>query len=406
MTAGMGVGFFLPADTGMIGVLVKGILFVSLFAAISLFFWSPGHSRLTKTEDHPEKKGFEETPEPVHSENGWAGFGKAFTNYTHDFLGVIRSAIVASVSGFYLKKSDDSVELQAADTESGHFDQRQKVREGDLVERIVREKRPMLEGNLPFGLHMAGLPGAEIRSFLGVPIGIKDEVVGVLAVGSEATESFGSEDQALLTRCASLLTHVMTLCHRGIHDETNQEVFSVHLDLQKELAASTGEENAVALFVSRIRKIFPFERFTFCVKHGEDGMIHSVFGQIDDMEQNQVFPLDAGLTGLVIRRNTPILIDDLQEGNFARPRYFKGENAKHGLRSFLGIPLNRGGEESWGCISIECKKPGQYSSKGKDVLSGLVILLENTLERLQLRDEVQASQNRGNSQSEIHTGNP
>ena len=378
------LGFFLPATTSG-GLIAKIILFV-LFLVLLYFivFGSEGMKFLLKniTARAPDATT-DAIPEEVPEDSQWSGFGDAFRVYVQELLSVIRSAVVASCAGFYVQRGNEGLEFNAGENEHGRWNRRMFIDEGSLVDHVAKQKVPILEDNLPIGTSMEGLPNSEIRSFLGVPLIRDDEIVGVLTLGSDATQSFGEADQEFLIRCGGLLTHGMAVCRRGLRWEMDQEVFRVLIKLQSLLARTKDEEGAVSSFVQEIRKLFSFDRFTLCVKEGNEGVIRHVYGQVDDFDRGTRFLLNEGLNGWIIKRNAPMIIADIEKGDYIRPRYFRDEYSKHGLRSFLGVPLGRG-EEAWGCLSLESRLVNQYSEKGKDVLSLLAEYLYSTLERISL----------------------
>ena len=100
------------------------------------------------------------------------------------------------------------------------------------------------------------------------------------------------------------------------------------------------------------------------------------------------FSLDEGLNGWVIRRNLPLILKDMEEGDYVRPRYFRDENTKHGLRSFLGVPLGDV-ENAWGCISVESKAVNRYNEKAKEMLASIAVYLQIALERMQMGRQMQ-----------------
>ena len=125
------------------------------------------------------------------------------------------------------------------------------------------------------------------------------------------------------------------------------------------------EEIAVVNFVEYIKRLFPFDRFTQCIKEGNEGVIRHVIGQVDDLDKGLRFPIDDGLNGWILKRNAPLLISDMEEGDYPRPRYYQGEGSKRGLRSFLGIPL-ADNSEVWGSVSLESRIENQYGEKEKE----------------------------------------
>ncbi len=393
------VGFFLPVSSGAWwGYVGKGGLFlVVLFVFFYTFvFTSEDLPERVNKEEEKKATGLEMSEENSHDETP-TSFGEVFRLYYQEFLTVVRNAVVASNAGLYLQKGQEGLEFKVGESELGRIERPVLVSEGDMVDEVVKQRTSLLEGNLPIGTVLEGVEGPEIRSFLGVPLILANEVVGVLAVGSEATESFGDDDRDFLVRCGRLLTQVMAVCHRGLRWEMDQAVYSVHLDLEKTLQNVKDEENAVMSFVEHIKKLFPFDRFTLCVREGDEGAIRYVYGQIDDLNQGLRFPLDEGLNGWVIKRNTPLFIPDMEEGNYVRPRYFRDENSKHGLHSFLCVPLGSGEEGARGSISLESKSVAKYGEKGKEVLMSLVIHLDSTLERVRLMQQLKQLEKGGTS---------
>jgi len=391
----IGVGFFVPfSKTAWIGLLIKAGLFIGVISFAYYFYFDPSHV-VAWNRDSSDIQGENspDTTEEIFQEGSWSGFGEAFQWYYQEFIMVIRDALAASCVGLYLKKGQNNIEFQAGEYEQGQLNRRMLISENSLVDMVAKQKVSILEGNLPIGTELDGFGGLEIRSFLGVPLVWEEKIVGVLALGSDATESFSKEDEAFLCRCGNLLTQVMAVYHRGLRWETDQELYQVHQQMIQSLSRVDSEDNAVYTFVQLIRQLYPFDRFTLCQRDGDEGVIRHVYGQVDGLDRGVPFPLDAGLNGLVLKRNTPLIISDMSEGAFLRPRYFQGEETRHGLHAFLGMPLGQE-EEAWGCISLESRSAGQYGEKAKEVLSTLKLYLESVLERFQLEKKIQILQNR------------
>ena len=385
---GVCVGFFIPVSRGAwIGYIGKGLLFFLIVFVLYMLLFSQSEDEIPSSveksleENSPDTSGVEQAGQ----DSSWKGFGEAFQDYYRTFLPLVRNTVVASCVGLYLKKGDGEIEFQAGDTEKMHFERRMPVAEGNLVEQIAKHKLPLLESNLPIGMNLSGIPNLEVRSFVGVPLILEDETVGVLAVGSTATENFGEDDREFLVQCGTIITRVMTLCHRGLRWEMDQEVYKVHLDLEKSLLDAVDEKSATLEFVSHIKKLFSFDRFTLNMRKGDDGIIQYVYGQVDDLDCGVRFPLDEGLNGWVIKRNAPLIVKDIADGDYMRPRYYSKENSKHGLHSFMSIPLSGSNKEAWGSLSLESKFKDQYGEKGREALSFLAIPFQITYELITLR---------------------
>ncbi len=378
------IGFFVPISLShWTGILIKGILFVLVFFIVYLFVLN-GPSDIFKAPHRMDQTSSEEvvSKELLDDENG-VGFGKVLSHYIEEFLSIIRNMMVGNCVGLYLYQHREKLVFHVGENAYQRITEGQVVGKDSLIEQITNQRTPVLEDNLPIGSVLEGITDPEIRSFVGVPLIWKDNVVGALAVGGKTTGSFSQEDCDFLDRCGQLLTQVMAICYRGMGLETDQQVYQIHLDLEKNLKSVDTEHQALNESVQSIKKLFPLDRFTFCLKDDGEGIIDYVFGQVDQMNQGIRFPLDEGLNGWVLKRNMPLVIADMQGDDMMRSRYFHNEDTKHGLRSFLGIPM--GSEENaWGSISVESRFPNQYDEKAKDVLSGLVILLQIHMERIQL----------------------
>lgn len=395
----MSVGFFLPISKvrWTFFVLKVTLFFISLVVFYLLTFANTKKTTIGGEKKETVKREEEEVGgDAISDRQDWAGFGEAFRRFYETFLSVVRNSVVASGAAIYLRKGEE-LEFLAGENKLKLIKFRFSVSADDIVSHVADERKIILEGNLPLGMSLAGINDLEIRSFLGVPLILRDKVVGVLAVGSEATESFGDEDKELLKRCGEIIAEVMSICRKGIYWEMDQSVYNLHLDLEDVFQKAQTEEKVLSLFVKRIGKVFSFDRFTMCSNEGFQGEVRYVFGAVIDIEKGFKFPLNEGLNGWILKRNVPLLIADMEEGDYIRPRYHKAENLRHGLRSYLGIPLGRKNEGAEACISLESKQPSQYSEKGKEVLSTLAVPLQMTLERIRLQKQLEDLSNNDSS---------
>jgi len=385
------IGFFIPVSgNNLLMQVLKVLLFIGVFGVFYfLLFSMQVQSVKTKFQrsEEPDKRAGVGMPGGVLQNESWSGFGGAFKKSYEDILFIVRDAVVANSAAIYLKTEPETYEMLAGLTGNEIIHPLATASREGLVDLITKSKEPLLESNLPIGTELDGFPNFEIRSFVGVPLIWSDEIVGVLGLGSSTAESFGEEDLNIVERCGNVITQIMAVCHRGLQWETDQEVYAVHLSMERELLNAEDIDSAVNIFIQHAQKLFPFERFTLCTVDGNMGIIQSVYGQIDSLDKGRRFNLDDGLTGLVIKRKMPLLIGDLEEGDYVRPRFSKDEDHNHNMRSFLAVPLGRG-ENVWGSVSFESSTPNQYGEKGRDILTLLAGQFTTELERIQLMDQI------------------
>jgi GAF domain-containing protein len=376
-------GFFIPgSDAPWFIPLIKGALFI-LLAAVAVMGLLRSRLPWESREPAPGIQG-ESRPGPAVQElsigKSWEGFGKAFGSFSKKYLKTIRTSMAASSVAVYFRK-EGALKLEYGEDASGPIEPHLISSETGLLAQVTANKTPILQNHLPSGFSFSGRPGTEIRSFLGAPLCSKDEIVGVLAMGSGAPDDFSEADLSIVAHEADLMTEVMLAFRQGLQEEIEGKVYKIHLEFNRLSKTLEGEDALVSLFAQCLAKLFSFDRFTLCKRQGDEGTILFVQGQLDGLVHGVRFPLDEGLNGWVLKRNTPLVIADIGEGDYLRPRYFKGENSKHGLRSFIGIPMGNS-ESAWGCFSLESKRAGQYNEKVKEVLVNLGIQLEMAIHRI------------------------
>ena len=379
------LGLFLPVSVKTwSGFGIKTGIFMAVFFLLYFFWFSPMTGFQMKKEPaagNPETNA-EPSEEVSQVRNS---MGEAFSWFYHTFLSIVREATAASVIGLYLRR-EDHLELLYAESDSRSDYPPALVHEGSLIHGVTVLKNAVCEGTVPSGTFISGIDDCEVRSFTGVPLIIDNRITGVLAAGSEATEHFGEDDVDLLERCGELISQVMPVYHRAWRHEIKDSLYHIQLEIEQVLRAVESEEQAFQVFTQGLMKLFSFDRCVLCYMEGHQGIIRQVFGQIDHLDQGFRFPLDEGLTGWVMKRNSPLLVEDIQEGSYIRPRYYAEEDSKHGMRSFLGVPL--GGSQAWGCVCIESKRVAHYRERDKNGLLTVIPFFELTLRRLRLQEQL------------------
>lgn len=385
------VGFFIPVppDARFIALLkiilffgvIVGLLYLMRLREIS----APDEE--IKEEADIEIKTLDEIGDSASGFSG-EGFGKIFDIFSKKYLSGVRTAMAASVIGLFFKKNNDLVLEWGEDTQgllepcifSPYSD-------ADLLGQVIQEKRTCFVSHLPSGFSFSDPKREKIHSFIGVPLLFKNEVIGVLAVGSETEGDFSEADSHLFEQFSAIFMDVLLACRHGLEMELEDKIYKIFMEYVKQLKNVSDARSAVSLFANSLAKLFSFDRFTLCLKHGDEGIIHFVQGQLDGLNEGIRFPLEEGLNGWVLRRSLPLVLADISSGEYQRPRYFKGENSRHGLRSFIGIPLGPK-DNAWGCFSLESQKPGLYGEKAKEILLPFGVIFELEFERLRTADGI------------------
>jgi hypothetical protein len=153
-----------------------------------------------------------------------------------------------------------------------------------------------------------------------------------------------------------------------------------------EFACKLNASNTISTAIEQLAILVSdeFEASRLCIsllkKDSSEAVIKKVVGQVDEFTEGTVFPLDEGITGWVISKNKPYLIEDMEKGEYFIPRYNKNEKSNHGLRSFLGIPIEAG-DQVVGSVTLEHRSASRYGEPEKKKLFKFVDLLSTTFLR-------------------------
>jgi GAF domain-containing protein len=221
-----------------------------------------------------------------------------------------------------------------------------------------------------------------VKSFMGVPISIQDREKIFFIFDSHHIEHFSKDDMSLFTKLAEN-TGIWILNRVNAYALlSNTKSQAKVLDFAKDLNSSKTINSAIEKFALLISSEFEATRLTISLfkKDKNTGMIKKVIGQTDDFDENKEFNLDEGLTGWVISKEKPYLIDDLEKGDYFIPRYSKNEKTNFGFRSFLGVPIIADGR-IFGAVTLEHRLPNKYADSDKQNIQDYADIFSTTFLR-------------------------
>jgi transcriptional regulator with GAF, ATPase, and Fis domain len=219
-------------------------------------------------------------------------------------------------------------------------------------------------------------------SFLGLPVVLKEKEKIFIVFDSHNAEHFNQDDIPLFKGLVenTAIWFINRIKAYTLLNELKQQ--KLLTDFAKELNSTKVINIAIERFANLISYEFEASRLTISLlKKGKNqGVIKKVIGQKDDFEENTVFSLDEGLTGWIISKNKPYLIEDLEKGEYFIPRYSKDEKTNLGLRSFLGVPI-AANDQVFGAVTIEHRQANKYLENDKEKIKDIVDIFSTTFLR-------------------------
>ena len=359
-------GFFVPSSIHPAVVLVKIVIFGVLVWRLVRIETAPERTERTgreHTESDPRPKVRLEPPVVEEMEKPGDDFG----GFAETHVSVFRNLFAASSAALYVRDPAGKIILHTGEDDQGRLES-VTVEDTGSIERVAKLKKTLIELELPSG---STLPGFDSRivSFAGVPLLVRDQTIGVLALGSSEPGAFGPEDIPVLEKAGSILCRSMTLFHRSLHFEAVQTLFRIYLDMASLLKKARTEPEAADLLRQSLAQVFTFDSLTVCQRDASDGMVSHSWGA-EDIRPGMRFALEDGLGGWIIKHGAALMIKDMAEG-IRRPRFSRQESPKHAFRSFLGVPLDEG-KPAAGCVCLESRSPAAYDDKSKEILWPMV----------------------------------
>jgi transcriptional regulator with GAF, ATPase, and Fis domain len=221
-----------------------------------------------------------------------------------------------------------------------------------------------------------------VKSFMGIPITLQNREKIFFIFDSHHTEHFSKDDMSLFTKLAEN-TGIWVLNRVNAYALlTSTKTQAKMLEFAKDLNSSKTINSAIEKFALMISNEFEATRLTISLfkKDKNSGVIKKVIGQTDDFDENMEFSLDEGLTGWVISKQKPYLIDDLEKGDYFIPRYSKDEKTNFGFRSFLGVPI-LAEDQIYGAVTLEHRLPNKFLDNDKQKIQDFVDIFSTTFLR-------------------------
>jgi len=242
------------------------------------------------------------------------------------------------------------------------------------------------------------------QSWLGVPIVVKDQTLGLVALADGRAHAFNDSHLHLLQTLSSnvgvafenarLFNETQRLLKET--EQRNRELAIIN-ETQQALASKLDFQAMIDLFGDEIMRVFP----------PQEGKAHSysVFIALYDPQTNIIrFPylidgagnrfaeppteLGPGLTSAVIRAGQPLVLKTLDEQIAYGAVPFTDEKVDEVSQSWLGVPI-RSGDRITGVFSVQDQRANLFTESDVRLLSTLAASLEVALENARLFSETQ-----------------
>jgi GAF domain-containing protein len=270
-----------------------------------------------------------------------------------------------------------------------------------LTSKIIRSGKPLLineEMDRQRQEMKVKLIGKRALSFLGVPIFVAGEAIGVVSVQSTTQEGrFTENDQRLLSTIAANVGSAFQNAHlfheaqrlfqaeRRAHEQA-ETLRSVAQALNRSLSLT----EVFHLVLTEIQKVIPYDSAGIYQVHGNHRVLVAGrgFANLEDLigvsfEFNQQ---EDEIGYLISRSLQPLVLADAPE---KYPQYFStGSHAATKIRSYMAVPILLG-QKLIGMITLDREEPGFYTDEHAGLAMAFAAQAATAINNAQLFDETQ-----------------
>ncbi len=209
-------------------------------------------------------------------------------------------------------------------------------------------------------------PGAEARSWLGVPLrNSRNEVIGLISIQNELPNYYNDPDLSLLTIIAAHIGRTLETRQLLLNEQERRKVASTLIEVSQVVSSTLHYEEVLERILEQIHRVTEYDRAAIMLPVAKEGdelkmIISASQGRHSSTKGHEVHLSENSLGRHVILSQQPAVIADVQEHvNWNAPA---SESGSGQTRSWMGVPMviqNR----VIGLITLEKFKPNFYNDE-------------------------------------------
>jgi signal transduction histidine kinase len=256
---------------------------------------------------------------------------------------------------------------------------------GGFAGRVAADRRPVVLDDVDHA-HVLNpiLREKGIKSLLGVPLLVRDEVIGVLHVGSLTPRLFRRDDIDLMelaaARAAIAIDHARSF---EAERRARQRVENVQAVMDAALAHLELDE-LLSVLLPRIRSILESDTCAVLLldEEADELVARAAVGIEEEVEQGVRIPVGGGFAGRVAAGRRPVVLDDVDHADVLNPIL-----REKGIKSLLGVPL-LAGDEVIGVLHVGSLTPRLFREDDIELLELVAARVALAIERARLHEGI------------------
>ncbi|GAB4579458.1 MAG: hypothetical protein Fur0022_21960 [Anaerolineales bacterium] len=226
------------------------------------------------------------------------------------------------------------------------------------IQEIIQKRYPVIIADTYADPRWIRFPDLEyIHCWMGVPLVVKDQVIGILHL-DKATPNFYLQEHASLAMTFANQAAIAISNAQLLESERRRRTEAETLrELASTLSESLDLQQVLNNLLASLQRVVPYDSACVFLREGE--LVHAVAGSglpMPELVIGKRFSLANNLLQPVIyRTKQPLILEDAQ----ATPGFLKWGHTDY-VRGWMGIPLAVRGQII-GVLTIDNRQPGAYT---------------------------------------------
>lgn len=263
---------------------------------------------------------------------------------------------------------------------------RVRVNENPAYQWMATTGKPMFIPDTSLYDGWRTLTGSWIKSYVGAPLRVQDEIIGFLSLDSATRNYFTSQNvldlQAFAAQAATALENAR------LHDDVNQraKTFETLFEFTRELALQRDLDALLEMIVDLAMRLLSASCGSLAFYHADEQMLEPrLVRGVPNPIPTAKLAVGEGLVGQVALTRAPIVISDYRAWDFRSSHFARSE-----ITAAVSVPMLYGGELIGVLTVHEWGEPTrQFTHADAQLLSLLATQAAGLLHNARLNDETE-----------------
>jgi len=230
-----------------------------------------------------------------------------------------------------------------------------------------------------------------IRAWIGAPLIVKDEVMGLLAVDSRRPGTYNPQDGQVVQSFAEQAA--VAVLNARLYADSERRAYGLRALAATALAINGAFDlnEVLRLVVMHAQEWLGMEGASLALVEGSQLVFRQTVGPVADALRGVSIQMGSGVAGWVAEHNEPIIVPDVR----TETRFFSGLDDLTGFvtRSLACVPV-RIHNRPIGVIEVVNPASGRFDPDTLNLLESLASLAGTAIIQAQAVDELRAAENR------------